>query len=1252
MPDQSKSNTPTLPYLKPYYVNDGNYIYLYPGHTKRTNNGKVRFVKGPKSAARLELVEGTPLRYLVVWKDWFLSEHPELRAFNTYYQPESVDGYAAVPQSCFSFAAKSGTSSSNSMNVQQYYEAGATWTLDRLLNYSPLLCALNSRSFKHCTSEALLSWAYYVALTDSTSFADYTKFVGRTRLPTQEPFSEEYILSSMAELTNDNLFDFWSNLKKRIADLNESSGDYWIIDTAFPHNVLESLRQRQHVPYLEQFKDLKTITNRIRRNQLFTSNLERFSYQRVVSTQPQRIMTVLSLNQGQAYAFTAYNEYELSSADLAIFLQNCSMWKNQPYIKEEGLSSEDSPKELLNREDHSLLSDAQLAPRFQAVSSNMYSDLRIHDTRGFFPSNLGLQKTTVVINNNLLSRTSSDKDIQRPTSSIVPRLDITYNPAELSEETVSNNLSLQNEENSISTRNSGSPMQGSTKLNYRARSAYQARHNAGLVSADSDAIEKESSASEKNNSALEKNQSASFKTSSLSTASLKSKSEVAAAANCHSVKEGLSSKNVASTGSSKDVTSAGLGKDVASAKSSKNVENAGLNKAAESDTPSKAVKSATSGKTVDSDAVHDKVSSQDKAHDLQRKAKVRSARGKAKASGSSSKDKKQATKTEQVDKRSQSEQTIVVSDKQAEDSKPTVQENSTLDILRNRLHISGTDELPFTPVQERKVYTPYNLNETIINGGLSLSDHKEFHSQHQSENRMAVEDSSCYSSTPDTSLDFSNKAQSRMSHGVMVTDRVEHIVEQYDFYQRNNQPFMLQILQDSELYALCLDTVLEDIISPNSYKAVLNRSTVSIDLYAAPERYAVILNWLRGNGNLDESSELNEESSNTAKLRSGVKTGVLGSLFDSETYRHNSPNQNKSRWSEHNDSDWSKFSLEDEKATSKGVGAGKTKIQSLFHGKERVTSFHLTLHLNVDFRELFKLVQSLKFLESFEDVDNVVDQSEYNQALNNRFNDLKIKQDIVERAAGRIGKKPRYKLSQEQIELSETIDALLQKRNSILVPQVAAKIAQLRASSVFDNFGSDWDQQSPQEIKWTVSDEKRLHSALKKLLQTALPRTVVQIALTNSMPNAEDALLACTMLETQTRLYERLNMEVLEQECKPQNRVVSMLHSDQSKMEFDGKLFLWFLALNLRFMGIMKMEKSNRQHNFGLVLSQDVLSADEMFDKLRNTICIRKQEGLVYPARVNADYMRALYNFLELEMPEQEQFSSCKVINQVSLMRN
>lgn len=1197
MPDQSKSNTPTLPYLKPYYVNDGNYVYLYPGHTKRTNNGKVRFVKGPKSAARLELVEGTPLRYLVVWKDWFLSEHPELRAFNTYYQPESVDGYAAVPQSCFSFAAKSGTSSSNSMNVQQYYEAGATWTLDQLLNYSPLLCALNSRSFKHCTSEALLSWAYYVALTDSTSFADYTNFVGRTRLPTQEPFSEGYILSSMTELTNDSLFDFWSNLKKRIADLNESSGDYWIIDTAFPHNILESLRQRQHVPYLEQFKDLKTITNRIRRNQLFTNSLERFSYQRVVNSQPQRIMSVLSLNQGQAYAFTAYNEYELSSADLAIFLQNCSMWKNHPYIKEEGLSSEDSPKELLNREDHSLLSDAQLAPRFQAVSANMYSDLRVHDTRSFFPSNLGLQKTTVVINNNLQSRSAGNKDIQRPTSSIVPRLDIAYNPVELSEEAIGDNLRLQNDENSSSTLQSGNQMHSSTKLNYRARSAYQARHNAGLVLSDLDAVDKGETTSKIKQSASEKKTSSDKKTTAESGAVRKAKT--------------LTTK------------------------------------------------------------------SQEEASELQRKAKVRTARGKAKVSGTLGTDKKQVTKTEQVDKRSKAEQTIVVSTQQSSElnskvnseqkswpkafqdtphqamqqERAAMHERSTLDILRNRMHGNDVENMPFTPVQERKVYSPYNLNETIINGDFSLSEHKEFQEQTPAHKIEGV-NGSIYSSTPDTSLDFSKQAQSKISHGVLVTDRVEHIVEQYDFYQRNNQPFMLQILQNSELYALCMDAVLEELTSPDSYKAILNRSTVSIDLYADPERYAVVLNWLRGSGNLDENSELNEESSNTAKLRSSVKTGVLGSLFDSENYRHHSLSQSKGLWSEHNKNTGSKTDFEEVSASSKGVGAGKTKIQSLFHGKECVTSLHLTLHLNVDFRELFKLVQSLKFLESFDDVDNVVDQSEYNQALNNRFNDLRTKQDIVERAAGRIGKKPRYKLSPEQIELSETIDALLQKRNSILVPQVAVKIAQLRARSVFDDLGSDWDYQSPQGSKWTVSDEKRLHTALKKLLQTALPRSVVQMALTNSMPNAEDALLACTMLDTQTRLYERLNMDVLEQECKPQNRVISMLHSDQSKMEFEGKLFLWFLALNLRFMGIMKMEKSNRQHNFGLVLSQDILSADEMFDKLRNTICIRKQEGLVYPARVNAEYMRALYNFLDLEMPEQEQFSSCKVTNQVSLMRN
>lgn len=1426
MADQSNPNIPTLPVLKVISINKGAYLYLYPGRNKTGSNGKVHFVKGPKSAARLKDEGGSPLRYRVIWQDWFLNKYPILRAFNTYYQLEQASDYSVVPQESFVFEAKSGTSDTNSMSVQQFYEAGITWTVDQLLNNTPLSFALNNKFLSSHLSQKLLSLAYYVALTENYDFSQYAAFVSRTRLPTQEPFGMDDIASCLQGLCKSSLVDFWADLKNRVSERCSTGNDYWLIDTAYPHNVLETLRKRESLPFLD-VKEFNNIRSRFLNKQLFTEPNSQYNYQRLLERQAERVLTVVNLRDGQAHAYTTYNSSMLSSRDLVTFLQDCTMWENRLRHKDKAISLEENANTWAQPEDHTVMTDEQIWPTAYNERPPVLFDSVQPPPRVLYPSHVGFAKSTVVINNNLEAREPRDKELLRPSSGIVPALPLTYTKkASVSEwdeyeQNVNSQISQvqtalrkdvgtlahqESETNELSQgkadakdladnnhvskprlKSSGKPkitsaqdkpssvdkLELSTVVEFkdaRAKSekvvvvkkaASQASKDTKVskvakeskvsketnVAKDTKVVKEAKAAKETKDSLLAKAakvtkatqeanvaQEALLAKTALATSGVKDTQvakargkkasaisddkalKVALEANVEGrskIKADTSTKgdtfvtasNVAqgasvakakppkgsnisanvndinsistnlNTSDSSSCATSKVTKPIASSKSVADSKPVATSKS-KGRTKGKARKGVALPSTLDvlrakyhlelsESAVQSEKDTYTREYAAQASAKlsysneqvvkmdIQSAQAQAQVSGLSkeSRDliqpdlvKQDGLSQESVDTAKSSESAAwAKSAERAASAKSLERVKSAKSIQSNESNLvehqlnnpSLVDSalesaITKTSVAESKRAT---LNARIegtsdevmlikpaphlTNASLAAKAKSEsFGSTTNTSMHNLEEQAENYEL--ETSLDvLQANSRSHKSHGVLVTDKAEHIISQFNYYQNNLQPFMLQVLPDTKLFNLCLESLAERIVSPEAYNIDLNRSLITLTLRSGQSQYQAILDYLR-----------DPENAATASDRVDVAGGA--NLYGkADDFRGNKAFLSEERINRH------------PKISSLG---------SLFSdGNAQICP--LTLHLCVDFRELSKLAESVDYFNNFEQADNNVEDAEYKEALS-KATDRKIKQDIVDRAAGRLGVRPRYTLNEDQLALAETIEDLLMQRNHIKDPVKAEKLRKLRSSSALDSVKAEAYAETPYATEWTDEDEEELKSAIQELLRTVLPRTIVQVAITNSMHKAEDALLACNMLNTQTLLYERLSADIFMQEAKPVSQVSDLLHFDKPDAEFEGKEFLWFLALNLKFMLTMKMEKANRIKDYALVLKQGILTLDEMLYQLRTATCMRKEEGLVYPVSVNSAHLRALFSFFDLRVPTNESFSACSFSGQVPLDRS
>lgn len=232
----SNTNKPQLPNLSVAIVN-GKYSYLWPYTTKIVNGRMVR-TKGKKSVGS---IQGGGQTGLVIWKEEFLAQYPELKAFDV-YRVELKKGDQITPGEYeFVFVDKAKNSDLN--RRKDIFQAGATWVLDQLLANTPLLRALNNTFYKDQSASKIISLAYFVLLSRSLDFNNYINGVGSIRLPFPKALTERDINLFLKEISDVQIAKFFDELQYRYGERSSLSQQFYVIEHSYPNNLINNLVQ-------------------------------------------------------------------------------------------------------------------------------------------------------------------------------------------------------------------------------------------------------------------------------------------------------------------------------------------------------------------------------------------------------------------------------------------------------------------------------------------------------------------------------------------------------------------------------------------------------------------------------------------------------------------------------------------------------------------------------------------------------------------------------------------------------------------------------------------------------------------------------------------------------------------------------------------------------------------------------------------------------------------------------------------------
>ncbi len=232
----SNTNKPQLPNLSVAIVN-GKYSYLWPYTTKIVNGRMVR-TKGKKSVGS---IQGGGQTGLVIWKEEFLAQYPELKAFDV-YRVELKKGDQITPGEYeFVFVDKSKNSGLN--RRKDIFQAGATWVLDQLLANTPLLRALNNTFYKDQSASKIISLAYFVLLSRSLDFNNYINGVGSIRLPFPKALTERDINLFLKEISDVQIAKFFDELQYRYGERSSLNQQFYVIEHSYPNNLINNLVQ-------------------------------------------------------------------------------------------------------------------------------------------------------------------------------------------------------------------------------------------------------------------------------------------------------------------------------------------------------------------------------------------------------------------------------------------------------------------------------------------------------------------------------------------------------------------------------------------------------------------------------------------------------------------------------------------------------------------------------------------------------------------------------------------------------------------------------------------------------------------------------------------------------------------------------------------------------------------------------------------------------------------------------------------------
>lgn len=310
----SNTNKPQLPNLSVAIVN-GKYSYLWPYTTKIVNGRMVR-TKGKKSVGS---IQGGGQTGLVIWKEEFLAQYPELKAFDV-YRVELKKGDQITPgEYDFVFVDKAKNSGLN--HRKDIFQAGATWVLDQMLANTPLLRALNNTFYKDQSASKIISLAYFILLSRSLDFNNYINGVGSIRLPFPKALTERDINLFLKEISDVQIAKFFDELQYRYGERSSLNQQFYVIEHSYPNNLINNLVQGH--------KSLSCSNNNLHnaiKKDAQQAHWRTAKVQNALSTMAHslddRAFSLVSSSNAMPLFSATYNSHHFSLADVLLFCQH------------------------------------------------------------------------------------------------------------------------------------------------------------------------------------------------------------------------------------------------------------------------------------------------------------------------------------------------------------------------------------------------------------------------------------------------------------------------------------------------------------------------------------------------------------------------------------------------------------------------------------------------------------------------------------------------------------------------------------------------------------------------------------------------------------------------------------------------------------------------------------------------------------------------------------------------------------------
>ncbi len=330
----AKHNIPDLPPFKLITVLR-HYTYLWP-YTARVRFGRVTRVRDQQSAGK---ILGGGATGLVVWRDEFIAKYPELRGYNVYREEVESGSAATSVHYELVFKPREGEAEVNSFQTQQYYQAGATYSLDQIQQASPLLSALNHTFAPNYTGDKLLSLAYFSLMTGSLAFNDFLFFQADTRLPYPDALTERDINNMLSAVSDVDLANFNHELATRSARRLNRKSRLYALEVSLPHNMLTKLSDGKVKLYSNQADLDQVIARDVHDHRWRLSDqvarLKRFSV-----SQDDRALILFNGSTGQTWGFHTFKSHDFSLRELSEFLTSSARPQRPAY--ERTLSPEQS----------------------------------------------------------------------------------------------------------------------------------------------------------------------------------------------------------------------------------------------------------------------------------------------------------------------------------------------------------------------------------------------------------------------------------------------------------------------------------------------------------------------------------------------------------------------------------------------------------------------------------------------------------------------------------------------------------------------------------------------------------------------------------------------------------------------------------------------------------------------------------------------------------------------------------------------